>query len=80
MALALIETPLQEAVRYSKSGTGEYKVRVTLPISVDMAKVFKEAFIGGPKAFRSDAELKGTGKQPPAKYPDYLPTWDGEKK
>jgi sulfonate dioxygenase len=35
----------------------------------------EEAFIGGPKAFRSDAELKGTEKQPPAKYPRYLPTW-----
>lgn len=47
---------------------------------LNTAKLGKEAFIGGPKAFRSDAELKGTGKQPPAKYPNYLPVWDAEKK
>jgi len=63
MAPALVETPQQPAVGYTKSGTGEYK----------------EAYIGGPKAFKHDAELKGTGKQPPAKYPNYLPTWDAEK-
>ena len=44
-----------------------------------VAKLCKEAFISGPKAFRSDAELKGTGKQPPAKYPNYLPTWPEKK-
>ncbi|KAF2256809.1 TauD-domain-containing protein [Trematosphaeria pertusa] len=64
MAPALVDTSPQPAVHYSKSGTGEYK----------------EAFIGGPTAFREDAELKGTGKQPPARYPLYLPVWDAEKK
>ncbi|KAF2470727.1 TauD-domain-containing protein [Lindgomyces ingoldianus] len=54
----------QPAATYVRNGTGEYK----------------EAYIGGPKAFRQDAELKGTEKQPPAKYPHYLPTWDPEKK
>ncbi|ORY13567.1 hypothetical protein BCR34DRAFT_510846 [Clohesyomyces aquaticus] len=53
----------QAAATYAKNGTGEYK----------------EAYIGGPKAYRLDAELKGTEKQPPAKYPKYLPTWDSEK-
>ncbi|KAF2190866.1 TauD-domain-containing protein [Zopfia rhizophila CBS 207.26] len=54
----------QPATNFAKNGTGEYK----------------EAYIGGPRAYRQDAELKGTGKQPPAKYPNYLPTWDLEKK
>ena len=54
----------QQTSTNAKSGAGEYK----------------EAYIGGPKAYRLDAELKGTAKQPPAKYPHYLPTWDAEKK
>ena len=64
MAPALVEIPQEEKTDYTKSGTGQYK----------------EAYIGGPRAFRHDAELKGTGKQPPAKYPNYLPTWDGSVK
>ncbi|KAF2005053.1 TauD-domain-containing protein [Amniculicola lignicola CBS 123094] len=47
-----------------KSGTGDYK----------------EAYIGGPKAYKPELELEGKGKQPPAKYPNYLPTWDFSKK
>ncbi|PVI05874.1 TauD-domain-containing protein [Periconia macrospinosa] len=39
---------------------------------------YKSPF-GGPKNFSVDAELKGTGKQPPAKYPNYLPTWPETK-
>ncbi|KAF2792536.1 TauD-domain-containing protein [Melanomma pulvis-pyrius CBS 109.77] len=64
MAPALVETPQEPAVNYTKSGTGQYK----------------EAYIGGPKVFSQEAELHGTGKQPPAKYPKYLPTWDATKK
>ncbi|KAF2446799.1 TauD-domain-containing protein [Karstenula rhodostoma CBS 690.94] len=63
MAPALVEVPLPEAINYAKSGTGAYK----------------EAFQSGPKSFRADAELKGTEKQPPAKYPNYLPTWNDKK-
>ncbi|KAF1948402.1 TauD-domain-containing protein [Byssothecium circinans] len=63
MAPALIEQPAQPAVGYNHYGTGQYKV----------------AFNSGPKAFSADAELKGTGKQPPAKYPNYLPTWPETK-
>ncbi|KAF2400475.1 alpha-ketoglutarate-dependent taurine dioxygenase [Trichodelitschia bisporula] len=48
------------------------------PVSANT--IYKEVYIGGPKAFSKDAELKGTGKQPPAKYPNYLPVWDAEKK
>lgn len=36
----------------------------------------KEAFIGGPEAYSRKAEELGTSRQPPASYPDYLPTWD----
>lgn len=64
MAPALVETPQQPTVNYTKGGTADYK----------------EAFNSGPKNFKQDAELKGTAKQPPAKYPHYLPTWDPEKK
>ncbi|KAF2105342.1 hypothetical protein BDV96DRAFT_509519 [Lophiotrema nucula] len=63
MAPALVETPPQPSANFNKSGVGEYK----------------EAAFGGPKAYRLDAELKGVGKEPPAKYPNYLPTWDSEK-
>jgi sulfonate dioxygenase len=64
MAPALIETQEEPKVDYTKSGTGQYK----------------EAYIGGPKVFSKEAELKGTKTQPPAKYPNYLPTWDGSVK
>jgi sulfonate dioxygenase len=50
-----------------------------LCVTTGIAKLSKEAFVTGPKAFRSDAELKGTAKQPPAKYPNYLPTWPEKK-
>ena len=42
----------------------------------DAQPPFKEAFAyGGPKAFKKDVELQGTATQPPASYPNYLPTW-----
>ncbi|KAL5384291.1 hypothetical protein DPSP01_005439 [Paraphaeosphaeria sporulosa] len=63
MAPALVEVPLPEATNYAKSGTGAYK----------------DAFAAGPKHFKADAELKGTEKHPPAKYPNYLPTWTDKK-
>jgi len=40
---------------------------------------YKEAFNGGPSNFKKDVELRGSDKQPPAKYPNYLPVWDNEK-
>jgi sulfonate dioxygenase len=51
-------------VGFTKSGIGEYK----------------EVVAAGPKAYQPEQELKGTAKQPPAKYPHYLPTWDAETK
>lgn len=66
MAPALIETPSQDSVNPETkqvSGVGEYK----------------EAFIGGPKAFKRDVELRGSSTQPAARYPDYLPVWNPEK-
>ncbi|OCK75435.1 TauD-domain-containing protein [Lepidopterella palustris CBS 459.81] len=41
---------------------------------------YKEAYIGGPRAYKEGVETKGSAKQPPARYPNYLPTWDPEKK
>lgn len=41
---------------------------------------YKEAVGTGPAEFNSEIEAKGTDKQPPARYPNYLPTWDAEKK
>jgi len=49
----------QAQVGFSKSGVGAYK----------------EVVAAGPKAYKPDQELKGTDKQPPARYPHYLPTW-----
>lgn len=40
----------------------------------------KEAFIGGPEAYSKQAEEHGTSRQPPASYPNYLPTWDPSTK
>ncbi|KAI9807297.1 MAG: hypothetical protein M1833_000040 [Piccolia ochrophora] len=39
---------------------------------------YKEVLFGGPKTFDEEAETKGTDKQPPARYPNYLPVWDKE--
>lgn len=36
----------------------------------------KENLIG--YKYEKEAELKGTDKQPPASYPNYLPVWDNE--
>ena len=41
---------------------------------------YKEAYIGGPKAFKKDVEEKGSATQPAAKYPNYLPVWDPNKR
>ncbi|KIW07577.1 uncharacterized protein PV09_01532 [Verruconis gallopava] len=40
---------------------------------------YKEAYIGGPRAFKKDVEEKGSETQPAARYPHYLPVWDPEK-
>jgi sulfonate dioxygenase len=67
MAPALVETPsLPERFPTKKAAGG--------------LADYKEAFNSGPAVYKQDAELKGTAKQPPAKYPNYLPTWDLEKK
>jgi sulfonate dioxygenase len=36
-------------------------------------------YVGGPKVFNAENEIKGTGAHPPARYPHYLPVWDNEK-
>lgn len=67
MAPALIEISSQDSVNPESkqvSGVGQYK----------------EAFIGGPKAFKRDVELRGSATQPAAKYPQYLPIWNPEKR
>ena len=33
-----------------------------------------------PTSFLEKNELEGTAEAPPASYPNYLPTWDKEKK
>lgn len=65
MAPALVETaPAVEQPQVNfKSGVGQYK----------------EAAFGGPKVFKKELELRGTDKHAPARYPNYLPTWDNEK-
>ena len=40
----------------------------------------KELFIGGPQDFNKTAEERGTGRQPPATHPEYLPIWDADTK
>lgn len=62
MAPALVETVVQQQAVDYKSGVGQYK----------------EPGNSGPKAFRRDLELRGTEKHAPARYPNYLPTWDNE--
>lgn len=41
---------------------------------------YKEAAFGGPKLYKKDLELRGTGEHAPARYPNYLPVWDFKKK
>ncbi|KAF2655935.1 TauD-domain-containing protein [Lophiostoma macrostomum CBS 122681] len=68
MAPALVDTTTETITEtrptydFANSGTGAYKV----------------AFNTGPKAFQKDNELQGTEKQPPARYPNYLPVWNNE--
>lgn len=38
----------------------------------------KENLIGYQEAYSHDSETKGTPKQPPASFPNYLPVWDNE--
>lgn len=65
MAPALVDTVVHEQSPVNfKSQAGQYK----------------EAAFGGPKLYRKDLELTGTGEHAPAKYPNYLPVWDFEKK
>lgn len=40
---------------------------------------YKEAFAQSASSTNYEAELKGTGKYAPAKYPNYLPYWDETK-
>jgi hypothetical protein len=53
--------------------------QTTAPIKAISRSEYKEAFITGPKAYNSEAETKGTAKQPAASHPSYLPVWDNEK-
>jgi sulfonate dioxygenase len=68
MAPALVETRQENsfnpAFREPVSGVGQYK----------------EAYIGGPKAFKKEVEEKGSDTQPAATYPKYLPVWDPNKR
>jgi sulfonate dioxygenase len=65
MAPALVETPTQVAVRVREA--------------IGLPEGYKEAYIGGPKVYQKEVEEKGNSAQPAAKYPNYLPTWDGNK-
>lgn len=38
----------------------------------------KENLIGYGEAYSHNDEIKGTAKQPPASFPNYLPVWDNE--
>ena len=38
----------------------------------------KENIIGYGESYSHEAEVKGTSKQPPASFPNYLPVWDNE--
>lgn len=38
----------------------------------------KENLIGYRTSYVHDNEIKGTEKQPPASFPNYLPVWDNE--
>jgi sulfonate dioxygenase len=38
----------------------------------------KENVIGYGEVYSHENEVKGTEKQPPASFPNYLPVWDNE--
>ncbi|KAF1917116.1 hypothetical protein BDU57DRAFT_517608 [Ampelomyces quisqualis] len=62
MAPSLVETAVEQQSLGYKTGVGQYK----------------EPGNYEPKTFRKDLELRGTEKHAPARYPNYLPTWNNE--
>ena len=65
MAPALVDTIVHEQSSVNfKSQAGQYK----------------EAAFGNPQLYKKEVELEGTDKHAPARYPNYLPVWDFEKK
>ncbi|PGH17220.1 hypothetical protein AJ80_04929 [Polytolypa hystricis UAMH7299] len=48
-------------------------------LKISAGPLHKGAFVGGPKTYAHDGEVKGTSTQPPASYPNYLPVWDNEE-
>jgi sulfonate dioxygenase len=67
MAPALVDTPTSEPVSTKAPTNSKY------------AESFnKEFFIGYENGYDPNTEAKGTTKQPPATYPNYLPVWDNE--
>jgi sulfonate dioxygenase len=65
MAPALVDTIAHEQSSVNfKSQAGQYK----------------EAAFGNPQLYKKEVELEGTDKHAPARYPEYLPVWDFEKK
>lgn len=40
---------------------------------------YREATVSGPATYSKENEEKGTAKQPPARFPNYLPIWDKNK-
>jgi sulfonate dioxygenase len=67
MAPALVDTPTPQPVS------------TKAPTNSKISEGFnKEFFIGYESAYDHKDEVKGTGKQPPATYPNYLPVWDNE--
>ena len=66
MAPALVETQQStfDLTFREVSGVGQYK----------------EAYIGGPKAFKKEVEEKGSDSQPAASFPNYLPVWNPNKR
>jgi sulfonate dioxygenase len=61
MAPATVETPVLPTLN---------------PAFREPSSQYKEPLITGPKAFKREAEEKGTEVQPAAKYPNYLPAWN----
>lgn len=51
--------------------------RTTATLKTD-AGFNKENLIGYKESYSHESEIKGTEKQPPASFPNYLPVWDNE--
>ncbi|KAF2097812.1 TauD-domain-containing protein [Rhizodiscina lignyota] len=64
----------------SSSTTTTSQVQTQKSVTVTGAGDYKDIFNAGPTSYNKNKELEGSGGIAPAKYPNYLPTWNFDTK